>query len=372
MFTLFHKSIFASYINRVVNSTKTYFMRNLFLLFIIFTMFLADRAYGQKERLYNVGQQTLELKDSIRNRPLKTEIWYPTKDSLSKKYHKTESPYFHKPTIRNASNTIQKFPLIMLSHGTGGNRISLMWLAHELAKNGFIVAAVDHWGNTFDNKIPLNFVKVWDRPLDVSYVISSLITDSTFSNNIDINKIGVVGFSLGGYTSIALGGGGIDYNLLKEFSNTEQGQKELNVPELGNLSPLITKEVIKKGNSKNKHLKDERISVFIAMAPAIGQGFKYSLQFENFNSPLLIIGAQNDERTPILTNAKHYHNLIPSSEFIELEGKVGHYVFLNAAKQDLQNNLPLYFKDHETIDRKFIHQKVAHFVVAFLKKNLKY
>ncbi len=61
------------------------------------------------------------------------------------------------------------FSLIVISNGTGGNRFSL-----ELAKNGFIVIAPDHWGNMFDNKIPEYFVRYWDSPQDISFLLTSI------------------------------------------------------------------------------------------------------------------------------------------------------------------------------------------------------
>ena len=149
---------------------------------------------------YNIGQSTLKLVDSTRERPLKTEIWYPTKDTTKVNVTK-EYPFKLPPTSKDAEIVPRKFPLIMLSHGTGGNRISQMWLACELASNGYIVAAVDHYGNTLDNKIPENFVKVWDRPLDISFVIDELLKNSLWISAIDSTQIGMAGFSLGGYTN---------------------------------------------------------------------------------------------------------------------------------------------------------------------------
>jgi len=246
---------------------------------------------------YNIGQSTLKLVDSTRERPLKTEIWYPTKDTTKVNVTK-EYPFKLPPTSKDAEIVPRKFPLIMLSHGTGGNRISQMWLACELASNGYIVAAVDHYGNTLDNKIPENFVKVWDRPLDISFVIDELLKNSLWISAIDSTQIGMAGFSLGGYTAIGLTGGALDYSQLKEFSKTKEGENEFNLPELGDVSKFITPEIIELGNNRYRNLKDDRISAFVAMAPAIGQGFDNKGQFDNVDKTVLIIGAQNDRRTP--------------------------------------------------------------------------
>jgi predicted dienelactone hydrolase len=165
-----------------------------------------------KTHRYNIGQTTFLYNGTTRKRPLKTEVWYPTADT-TKANVTLDYPFKLTPTSKNADIIPAKFPLILLPHGTGGNRISLMWLACELAANGYIVAAVDHWGNTHDNKIPENFVKAWDRPLDISFILDKLLIESQFKTRINSNKIGMAGFSLGGYTTIALAGGRINYTL---------------------------------------------------------------------------------------------------------------------------------------------------------------
>ena len=317
---------------------------------------------------FSIGQTNFTIQDSNRNRPIKTEVWYPTRDT-SKFNIVTKYPFLLPPTSKDAEIIKGTYPLILLSHGTGGNGISLMWLACELASNGYIVAAVDHYGNTYDNKIPENFVKAWDRPQDISFLLSHLLEESDFKTKIDKSKIGMLGFSLGGYTSIALAGGEIDYQLLSAFTKTKEGKNESKLPEMGDVSKLITPQIIERGN-RLKNLKDTRISAFVALAPAIGQGFKNKSQLKKIDKPILIVGAENDIRTPINTNAKHYHNLIENAEYIELKGKIGHYIFLNEATSALVNEGPIYFKDDQTVSRNAIHAKVSTIVVDFFSKQL--
>lgn len=318
---------------------------------------------------YAVGQSNMTTVDTLRNRPIKTEIWYPTQDTTGANVA-AEYPFKLPPTSHDAPIIAGSLPLILLSHGTGGNRISQMWLACELASSGYIVAAVDHYGNTVDHKIPENFVTVWDRPMDMSYALDELLNTSRFHASIDTTKIGMAGFSLGGYTTIALAGGQLNYDLLKEFSHTDEGQIEFTLPELGDVSALITPQIIEQGNTQYKNLKDHRMAAFVAMAPAIGQGFNDRSQIAQINNKILIIGAQEDQRTPVATNAKHYHSLVEGSIYHELTGQVGHYIFMNEAKNGLKRHAPIVFKDHESIDRQAIHQEVAQMIRKFFDKEL--
>ena len=98
--------------------------------------------FGQS---FNVGEKSLIYQDSSRNRPVKIEIWYPTYEIDSTFERITDLPFILNPTIRDATFIQKDFPLVLLSHGTGGNRFSLAWLAIALAKNGYIIAAPDHW-----------------------------------------------------------------------------------------------------------------------------------------------------------------------------------------------------------------------------------
>jgi predicted dienelactone hydrolase len=100
----------------------------------------------------NLGERTFNFKDESRNnRPVVTEIWYPTSDTL-KPVDKHFAPFLRQPTVHNGKLPVSKLPLILLSHGTGGGRLTLEWLAQALANSGCIVAAVDHYGNTYDHK----------------------------------------------------------------------------------------------------------------------------------------------------------------------------------------------------------------------------
>ena len=313
---------------------------------------------------YAIGQTTIELIDKERQRPIKTEIWYPTMDT-TKENITANYPFVLPPTSKDAAIIPNQLPLILFSHGTGGNRISQFWLASELVGNGYIVASVNHFGNTLDNKIPENFVKIWDRPIDISYLLDHLLESPKWGASIDTTKIGMAGFSLGGYTGIALAGAVTDYQLLKQFANSEQGQSEFILPELGDIRHLITNELVAKGNTAYDTLKDNRISAFVLMAPALGQAFNSAEQFQLINKPMLFIGAENDERTPVQTNAKHYHQLIQHSTYIELPGKIGHYIFMNEAENGLKRNAPLIFKDDVSVNRKEEHKRISTIVNGF-------
>lgn len=84
-----------------------------------------------------------------------------------------------------------------------------MWLGYYLASRGYIVAAVNHHGNTAAERqyVPQGFVLYWERTRDLTAVLDKLLADPVFAEHIDPDRIGAAGFSLGGYTVISVAGG---------------------------------------------------------------------------------------------------------------------------------------------------------------------
>ncbi|MBS1529989.1 MAG: dienelactone hydrolase [Bacteroidetes bacterium] len=337
-------------------------MKKLILIISLLVPFIAGAQ--------NIGETTLHFNDVSRQRPLTTEIWYPTADTI-KKHDTNFQPFARMETVKDAAIS-GKYPLIMISHGTGGGRLTLEWLADILVKNGFIVAAVDHWGNTYDNKIAIDFVTPWERPQDISFVLTGLLKDDKFGPAVDRDRIGAAGFSIGGYTVIALAGAQLDYEELKNYTNSPAGTKELNVPEFPGLINVVRSGKVEESFNKSPRLlKDSRIKAFFAICPAIGQGFVKSEQFNKVDNPLYIVGAESDSIAPYKTNALHYHELIPKSHYFLVKGKVGHYVFLGEAAEPVKKQGPVYFVDDPSVNRHKVHEEVGQIAVRFFKQNLK-
>ncbi|MBS0027823.1 alpha/beta hydrolase family protein [Chitinophaga sp. 22321] len=335
----------------------------------ILLLFIHLGIFGQSVPPSNIGERTFHFKDEKRNRPLVTEVWYPTTDTLKisdKKY----SPFLRNYTVREGSLPAGKLPLILVSHGTGGNRFSLEWLAQHLVQSGFIVAAVDHWGNTSDNKIPIEFIKAWERPQDISFVLTQLLKDKDFNTLIDAQKIGALGFSFGGYTVIALAGGVVDYPVMIHYYRTI-GRREMEFPEYPGLGHLLYDSTLLAATKHVPDLKDNRIKAFLALSPGTGPGFIHKQQFKNVHGPVFITGSLADSMAPVKGNARVYHKLIAGSGYYEFGGKVGHYVMLPEANSEMKKEAPMPFVDDPSVDRHQVHLKIDSLAADFFSKNLK-
>ena len=178
-----------------------------------FRVGMAFRSYTPKEPYNWRGAKT---------HALRTTIWYPAVDSA------VEQPLqIQGLNIFVLGNVAQKadlaaappkFPLILMSHGTGGTALSLAWLGTALAAHGYIVAGVNHPGNNAVEPYTVEgFSTWWERARDLSEVIDALLKDSTFGTRIDATRIGATGFSLGGYTMIEIAGGITDPAAFTDF-----------------------------------------------------------------------------------------------------------------------------------------------------------
>src|SRR5882757_4266061 len=59
-------------------------------------------------------------------------------------------------------------PLVMFSHGAGGNGSGYAWFGEYLASRGYIVAMVYHYrANTFDSSALYVRNRLWQRPRDI-------------------------------------------------------------------------------------------------------------------------------------------------------------------------------------------------------------
>jgi predicted dienelactone hydrolase len=95
---------------------------------------------------------------------------------------------------------------VLLSHGSGGNADALGWLASALVERGAIVLSVDHPGSTSGDSSPRRSIDLAARAADLSQALDAILAHPAFGGHVDPERIGVVGFSLGGTTALGLAG----------------------------------------------------------------------------------------------------------------------------------------------------------------------
>jgi hypothetical protein len=183
---------------------------------------------------YKVGVQTLDfvnkgqidvLKskkgvDTIYDRPLKVEVWYPailpegTKEMVIYDEVLGMSSDPKRPLIpfnfmgRAARNGVPQyldanFPLVIVSHGYVGSRLLLTYLTENLASKGYVVVAIDHTESTFRDAGGFQSTLL-NRSKDILFVLNQIAelckpeSKSFLKGLADANNTAVIGYSMGG------------------------------------------------------------------------------------------------------------------------------------------------------------------------------
>tara|TARA_R110002072_G_scaffold166989_5_gene320449 strand:- start:8778 stop:9833 length:1056 start_codon:yes stop_codon:yes gene_type:complete len=129
------------------------------------------------------------------------------------------------PVQLHLPTTPEPWPLIVMSHGAGGNRTTGAYLAEALAHAGYAVIQVEHPGSNTAalqkggkrfRRMRRNLQAMvqepqnWaNRPQDVSFVLDHLLQGS-MATRLDADRIGICGHSFGAFTTMAVAGMTID------------------------------------------------------------------------------------------------------------------------------------------------------------------
>lgn len=286
--------------------------------------------------LEKVGVTTRDFSDSARSnwlgtgpRPLRVIIWYPSEGG-GKEEKIQDASQFSKPVSvlhDGELSSSRKYPLIVLSHGSGGDALQMRWIGYYLSSHGYITVSVSHSGTAKEERqtapLTLSEYCMWERPQDISAVLNNMLADPVFSSRIDTNRIGAAGFSLGGATVIWAAGARLDLEELKK--NAPALPPYLQEPlkkviEMTKNDPRVQGSVAHAGDS----FKDKRIKAVFALAPAIGYGFTAE-GLKDIHIPVRIVVGDADIITPPAINAKHYADHIAGATLTILPGERGHY-----------------------------------------------
>jgi len=278
-----------------------------------------------------VGSKEIKIIDGSKGISFNVLVQYPSNTpSLPTKF----GPYTMDVSV-NAEIIYGCFPLVVISHGSGGSHLLYRAVSSLLARNGYIVAMVEHFGNNRnDNELENTCENLVLRPRHIGLTIDTLFSDGFFGGHILKDKTSVIGHSMGGYTALALAGG---------ISRTREG------------------EVI-------KTISDPRIKAVVLLVPAAGWFYK---GLDNVKIPILALTAEHDPITPS-KDIETVLNCMPDKSLVTFKqiAGAGHFSFLSPFPAVMKRPDFLPSTDPEGFDREKFHEELPKEILDFLNEKL--
>jgi len=313
---------------------------------------------------YAVGMIQVEHADPADGRPLNYMLLYPAVPAAGatpvKLFLSTNLEIY--PDAPVADDGLQH-PLVVFSHGAGGNGAGYAWFGEYLASRGYIVAMVYHYrANTYDSSALYVRNRLWQRPRDIGLHIDHLLGDPAWGARIDAERIGVAGHSQGGFTALWIGGAEVDPAGYEAFQR--RWTENVAVPAYLRAEMAIDA-------TPALGVRDDRVRAAFAMAPGDVQGFGMDeAGLGRMAIPAYIIVGEGDTTTPPADNAAFAAAHMPQAELEILAGPVGHEIFGNECDEIGRDNFPESCVDAPGVDRAALHDHIGAAAVAFFDASL--
>ncbi len=270
------------------------------------------------------------------------------------------------------------YPLVVFSHGYAISPIVYSTLVEHYASQGYIVLAPEH-NETFDQSLSGFWKALIDRPVDIHRTIdyAELLTKpgAPLAGMIDMDNIGVVGHSYGGYTALAAAGARFDFAAYKTRCAALTADDPLNFfcgPVVPKESDMATRAGLPEAPSGMwPSFGDPRVKAVISLA---GDAYLFDQRgLAELKVPIMVMGGTIDEGTPYTWGTKltYDHAASKSKTLIAFPG-AGHMLFVDPCE-----NLPwvrnFAYRDGFCTDAVWGTRPldiVTHYTAAFLRDTL--
>lgn len=278
-------------------------------------------------------------------------VWYPaTGTSVRQRLGLHEQD-----VVPGAGVPQGQHPLIVMSHGTGGDFAGHVDTAVALARAGFIVAALTHPGDNWrDNS---QATRIDSRPAALSATISYITQTWSGRASVDADRIGAFGFSAGGFTVLAAAGGKPDMTRVVDHCRQHPSFFVCTLP----------KSQHQTRSSAWPSMTDPRLKAIVVAAPAVGFTFDRA-GLAAVRIPVQLWRADEDKILPTPFYADAVRAALPRKpEFHAVPG-AGHFDFLAPCAGAA--SMPLLCQSAPGFDRAAFHQRFNREVVRFFLRAL--
>lgn len=211
--------------------------------------------------------------------------------------------------VYTPQNITKPAPVVVISHGWGSSTGNFRYLAEHLASYGFGVVVPEHIGsdNAYQQALlegrigrDLNPSEFLNRPQDIKYVLDEIAkrvaNDPVLAQKIDMNNIGIIGHSFGGYTSLAIAGAPLNMDRLhQECPKAEP---------TFNLSKILQCRASYVPLTGQTDVSDSRVKAAIAINPITSYLFGPE-GLGKITIPTMLISGNHDIAAPALQEQIH-------------------------------------------------------------------
>ncbi len=233
-------------------------------------------------------------------------------------------------------------PLVVIVQGFGSSRGNYAHVAKQLASHGYAVAAVEHIGSNLEYRqaflggqlgdwiTPIEFI---GRTLDVTYLLDKLeeleSKNPDWANKINLEQVGVFGYSFGGFTALAAAGAEINQPRLEQQCNEDNFNIVISFAlqcQAQYLPPITF------------NINDPRIKAVFSAYPFTNPIFGPE-GMGTIDVPTMIWAASEDSTVPVVQNQIHpFFWLKTPNKYLTMLVPGTHY---STAKDEVIRGLPL-------------------------------
>ena len=196
-----------------------------------------------------------------------------------------------------------------------------------------------------------------------------------FVSHIDPNRVAAAGFSIGGYTSLAVAGARMSLKRLDSYCEENTEDPACVMPPEFPYNRDIFRELAQSDPSFKASLsrhtesyRDGRFRAAYVISPAMGPGLTPE-SLTAINIPIKLVAGDADSVTPPENNALAISSLIPGADLSIFAG-VGHWSFLSECSWLGRIRVPI-CKDQPGVDRSRVSQICCCRCLAVLRRLIR-